>query len=100
MRIDFLSTWSMTDGLHDIQDVLNSHRITGLLCLLIITSLLAVIYIKYDNHRLYNTIQQMQHKTQAVYHEHQVVASQKMKILGIEALDKFLQKSVHTPVKV
>lgn len=94
MRIQFLQSWNMPEAMDDIGSVINSTRTTWILSIMIIASLFSVICIKYHNHRLYNNIKDIEHKTHAMYRERQVVTSQKVQLLGFESIENFLSKAV------
>lgn len=92
MRIEFLDNWNMQDRI-SVQTVVQSARVTWVLSVCIVLSLLAVIYVKYENHRLYNDVKHLEHKTYSIYKEHQVVSSQRVKALGFESIEKFVRNN-------
>lgn len=95
MKIEVLNQWTLKAGLSEGSAYWHGAWVTSGLCSVIIASLLTVIYVKYENHRLYSEISKIEARTHAAYREHQVVSSQRMRNISYESVQTHIaQKSM------
>lgn len=90
MRIEILPSWSLKDGFGSSSKYWHSAWLTGLLCVLIMLSLLGVIYIKYENHRLYSQLKKIENQAHVLNRDYQVMSSQHMTNVSYEAIQNFI----------
>ena len=92
MKVEVLSHWTLKTGLCVRDNYLRSSWVTGGLCMVIVASLLAVVYVKYENHRLYAELKRLEARTHTAYREHQVVSSLQVRNIGYDSVHRFIAK--------
>ena len=93
MKIEVLNHWTLKAGLSDKDAYWQSAWLTGGLCAVIIASLMAIIYVKYENHRLYSEISKLEARTHSAYREHQVISSQRMRNISYDSVQMHIMQN-------
>lgn len=93
MKIEVLNQWTLKTGLAQQSIDLKSAWMSSLLCAIIITSLLSVVYVKYENHRLYSKIKVLETRTHAAYRDHMVVSSQRVRNISYDLVHKHISRN-------
>lgn len=89
MKVEILNHWTLKTGMGDSSSCWKSAWMTSGLCAVIVASLVAVIHVKYENHRLYSEIKKLETQSHSVYRDHQVVSSQYVKNIGYDSVQTF-----------
>lgn len=89
MRIEQLGQWTSA-GLD--QGYLKSTWTTVGLLGFIVLSLFGVIYIKFENHRLYAQLKRLESQTHAVFRDHQMLSSEQVSHVGYEAVQRHISE--------